>query len=614
MPSVATLAVSVTARINNFIRGFKRVERRLKRFGRSVAASAKRVLRLSAALTGLAVGAAFAFQRIALAGERFNQKMRRSLAIMSGVSADLRAEMKKTAFDVARVTKASAEQAAESYFFLASAGLDAEQSIAALPIVARFAQAGMFDMARATDLLTDAQSALGLTVEDAQQNMLNMKHVGDVLVKANTLANASVEQFSESLTNKAGAALKILGKDIEEGVAVLAAFADQGVKSSDAGTALNIVFRELSTKAIRNAKAFKRLGVTVFDASGEMRNIAHIVADIEDAFVGASDEVKKATLLQLGFSDKSVIFLQTLIGLSRRINDYEVALRRAGGTMKSVADKQLTPFEKATAKLGAAWTELSHSLSPIVTAISFAIEGLAQKMQNLLGVITPDAVKGFLVSTLNAFDLFFRGVKLRFDQFGLGLMGTFKLIIAGVNAIPGINIRTTREFQRNLIHLRRSVQAQREFLGGIRGIETGQRELLGDLVGRVVEEPMRKAMAAFQTEQLEGIRSAILGGFERVKFELARFAAKPVETILRQLGFKGAPGLLGETAAIEKALKVVAPARFAQVSLSRQAIGGLTAGRGRRVQVQDPTLDKLVALTVEQNRILRQSTGARTVP
>jgi hypothetical protein len=81
--------------------------------------------------------------------------------------------------------------------------LDAEASIAALPRVAQFAQAGMFDMSRATDLLTDAQSALGLTIrDDAVKNMENMIKVSDVLVRANTLSNATVEQFSTSLTTK----------------------------------------------------------------------------------------------------------------------------------------------------------------------------------------------------------------------------------------------------------------------------------------------------------------------------------------------------------------------------------------------------------------------------
>jgi TP901 family phage tail tape measure protein len=107
-------------------------------------------------------------------------------------------------------------EAAESFFFLASAGLDAQQSIEALPQVAAFAKAGMFDMATATDLATDAQSALGLTVDDAQQNLVNLTRVTDVFAKANALANTSVEQVANAITTKAGVALRSVNKDLEE--------------------------------------------------------------------------------------------------------------------------------------------------------------------------------------------------------------------------------------------------------------------------------------------------------------------------------------------------------------------------------------------------------------
>ena len=62
--------------------------------------------------------------------------MTKSLAIMGDVSDAMRNDMAQAARQVATSTKFSAEQAAESFFFLASAGLDAKASLAALPQVA----------------------------------------------------------------------------------------------------------------------------------------------------------------------------------------------------------------------------------------------------------------------------------------------------------------------------------------------------------------------------------------------------------------------------------------------------------------------------------------------
>jgi TP901 family phage tail tape measure protein len=279
------------------------------------------------------------------ASTEFNDAFTKSTAIMGDLSDTMKTEMVTAAEEVAQTTTFSAKEAAEAYFFLASAGLDAAQSIGALPQVSQFAQAGTFDLATATDLLTDAQSALGLTIrDDAIKNMENMAKVSDVLVKANTLSNASVRQFSEALTTKAGAALRRWHKDVEEGVAVLSVFADQGIKGAEAGTGLSIVLRDLSTKALKNAEDFKRFGVAVFDSENNMRNMGDIISDLEGALGGMSDAQAKATLLQLGFTDKSVSFISSLIGMSEQIRDYETALRDAGGITEEVANKQLQSF------------------------------------------------------------------------------------------------------------------------------------------------------------------------------------------------------------------------------------------------------------------------------
>ena len=101
------------------------------------------------------------------------------------------------------------------------------ESIEVARSVARFAQADSFDLATATDLLTRCAVSAGLTIRasDVIGNMRNMLRVSDVLVKANTTANATVEEFSKSLTNRGAAALRLVGKELEEGAAVLAALA-----------------------------------------------------------------------------------------------------------------------------------------------------------------------------------------------------------------------------------------------------------------------------------------------------------------------------------------------------------------------------------------------------
>lgn len=349
-----------------------------KRFGTAGAAAH----RVGTQLGKLAKVGAFAGGAFAAAGTKafvdFEGAMTSSTAIMDDVSKRLRGEMSDAAREVGRTTKFSATEAAESYFFLASAGMDAAETLKAMPIVSKFAQAGNFDLATATDLATDAQSALGLTVEKTAKNMRNLSKVQDVLVKANTLANATVEQFSEALTNKGAASLKVLSKDMEEGTAVLAAYADQGLKGAAAGTALSIVLRDLQKSALANEEAFEDAGVSVFNAQGEMRNIGVIIGELEDRFDGMSDKQKKAELTTLGFQEKSQQFLLTLLGSSDAIREYERELRDAGGTTERVADKQMEDLTGAVERLKGWFDEAKLSVG----------EGLAPTLEELADIIS----------------------------------------------------------------------------------------------------------------------------------------------------------------------------------------------------------------------------------
>jgi len=317
----------------------------------------------------------------------FNDKMTQSLAIMDTTIAEQKA-MEEQALAVSRVTKISAEQSAEAYFFLASAGLNAEQSISALPQVAKFAQAGMFDMATATDLATDAQSALGLTVDDAQANLDNLTRVTDVLVKANTLANASVQQFSEALTNKAGSALKVANKGIEEGVAVLSAFADRGVKGAEAGEKLNQLLRDIPRATAKNTEEFRKLNLQMFDSDGNLKNVADLVEELDRVLAPMSDELKASTLDQLGLNRGVADAVKILSGAGNEIREYQGALENAGGTTEDVANKQMESLKSQMQLMNNAFSELGIVVGEIVApALAKIVGGITKVTQKITGIV-----------------------------------------------------------------------------------------------------------------------------------------------------------------------------------------------------------------------------------
>lgn len=357
-----------------------RTAAKLRRLGGQMEAAGKKMIKwvtLPAAIIGGLSVRAFA---------KFDQAMTESTSIMK-VTEKQTKQMRDTALSLSKEAVQGPAELARSYFYLASAGKNAEQSMALLPAMTKFATAGAFDMARATDLLTDAQSALGLSSKNAVQDAKNMARVSDVLVGANTLANASVEQFAISLTSKAGAAFKSYNIQLEEGVALLAAYADQGIKAELAGNATDRMIRLLTKAARENAKEFKRLGVRVFDSAGELYSFEKIIGSMEKALSGMSTELKAATLTALGFEARVQAVILPLLGTSEALGKYRKELEAMGGITQRVADSQMKSFANRMRQVRNAMSRMGISigkeLAPALAGLGDILKGIADWWEKL---------------------------------------------------------------------------------------------------------------------------------------------------------------------------------------------------------------------------------------
>lgn len=324
--------------LGNLLVHLKADNSQFKRIMKSSVATIKRATKLTAAAT-----AAYSIASVK-AFASFDDAMVKSLAIMGDVSDGMKEDMRSLALQLSTESVTSAKELGKAYFYLASAGLDASQAMASLATVDQFAVAGTFDMALATDLLTDAQSALGLTVKNTAQNIKNMTRIGDVLVGANTMANATVQQFSESLTNEAGPAMKHFKIELEEGVAVLAAYADQGIKGAKASTMFGRMLRLLDKGFRENKKEWDDFEISIYDTLGELKPLNVIIDDLTGLLGNLSTEEKGVVLDMLGFKARTQQTILPLLGLGDAVKDYHDRLKAAGGLMKDVAEKNMKSF------------------------------------------------------------------------------------------------------------------------------------------------------------------------------------------------------------------------------------------------------------------------------
>lgn len=354
----------------------------------------------------------------------FEQAMNETYAIIGDLSNEMRGEMVNAARQMAKESTFAASEVADGFFELTQTGLNARQAIAALPAVTRFAQAGMFDLGQATDMLTDVQSAMGLSAQDATENLENMVRVSDTLVRSAQITNATVELMAQAMTNKASTAARLLGKDVEETAAVLAVYAENGVKGRIAGTQLSMAWRDLQTRALKNGDAFRQMGIEVFDSNGKMNHTADIVYDLEVALDGMSNAAARATLMQLGFQDRSLAALMTLIGFSDEIRAFDIDLRNAANTTEEVAKRQLMSLQSRL-------TLLKHHALDFAIGAGYAFVSFAASVAQKLAP-TINALVGYLRKFWDATE-FLRSTVLTAAVMGIAV--AFNAVVAVVQPL-----------------------------------------------------------------------------------------------------------------------------------------------------------------------------------
>ena len=535
-----------------------RVSASLATVGKTGATVTKTMLRL-----GASIGALIAFRAATKLAGDFTTAMTRSLAIMGDVDDMMRNRLSMAARQVGIDLNLGATQAAEAFFFLASAGLDAEQSLAALVPVATFAKAGMFGMALATDLATDAQSALGLRTNETAQDIENLIRVTDVLVKANTIANATVEQFATSLTTEAGAALKIFSKDVEEGVAVLAVFADQGVKGQVAGSALSRILRIMTAAAVNNKEAYEKMNISVFDAEGAVRNFADIIEDLEGALGDLSDEQRVAALQTLGFMARIQGVINPLIGASEQLRVYEAQLRSAGGITQEVADKQLqAPMERAGAAMKVfadvgitAGMNILRVLVPALEALAanagLVVDVLLTMAVALVALKIGALVPGILAASVAAFafasNLIFVTVTAATASAALLnlsiLLGPAALLIAGVALVAAGFFLWRRRIRETREELERQEQVIQKDTDRIKVLTDVNLELAKAQAIRLLTEAMLARSAGTITEEEEIRATRFLNILRQTSLEIKKRADAEAEAAARSAAIDAAGGV-----------------------------------------------------------------------
>ena len=400
----------------------------------------------AAAFAGATAGAA-AFTKSAIdAGSQFDSSMSQVAATM-GVTTDQIGELRDYAMEMGAKTAFSATEAADALNYMALAGYDSSEAMEALPNVLNLAAAGNIDLAYASDMVTDAQSALGLSMDESAELV-------DKMAMASSKSNTSVAQLGEAILTVGGTAKNLAGGTTELSAA-LGILADNGVKGAEGGTALRNIILSLSAPTDTAKAAMDALGLSVFDSEGNMRSLNDIFGDLNSELSNMTQGEQTQVLNQIF----NKVDLKSVNALLSNTGDrfYELSgyIDDAAGAAENMANTQLdnlagdvTLFQSA---LEGAKIELSDQLTPYLRKfVQFGTDGLTEitdafKEGGLSGAIGAakdilrDAANTFteeIVPALrNGFELFLTDVIGLPDEAASGIMSVLDSLGSGIATI-----------------------------------------------------------------------------------------------------------------------------------------------------------------------------------
>lgn len=294
------------------------------------------------------------------------------VAALSGASADQMAQLEAKARELGSSTNFTASQVADAFGYMALAGWDTQQSLDGIAGVLTLAQAGEMDLAAASDLLTDYLSAFGLQASDSAM-------MADVLAYAQGHANTNTEQLGQAFKNCA-ANCNAAGMDVQTTTAFISELSNQGLKGSEAGTALTAVMRDMTSQMEDGQIAIGDTSVAVMDASGNYRDMVDIIADVEAATngMGAAD---KASALQATFTADSIKGLNLILNAgSGELSSFRQQLYASSGAASDMAATMTDNLSGELAEMQSALEEVGLKVydkieEPLRSAVDFVING-----------------------------------------------------------------------------------------------------------------------------------------------------------------------------------------------------------------------------------------------
>lgn len=333
-----------------------------------------------AAFASVTTAAGVALKSVVQVGSSYQAAMSQVAATM-GMSAEEVAnnseayqQLSASAKEMGATTKFSATQAAEALNYLALAGYSVDESISSLPKILDVAAAGGMDLAKASDMVTDAMSALGIPLEE-------MNSFVDKLARTSQRSNTSVSQLGEAILQIGGTAKSLAGGVTELDTA-LGILANNGIKAAEGGTALRQIILNLTAPTEKAAEYMASIGFSAYDAAGNIKPLNQVFSELSNIISQFDTQQQQDNVITSIFDARQLKSARALLsGYGQSWDNLYNEIENANGAAHRMAE---TMQENLT---GAVTIAKSAIEGVQVTAFEALENGLTKSVKTATGAI-----------------------------------------------------------------------------------------------------------------------------------------------------------------------------------------------------------------------------------
>lgn len=348
---------------------------RLQNLGSKFSSIGNGISALGSSLMGVTYGAVGAMTAIGKTGMEFNAQMSK-VAALTGETGDKLEEtmtiLEEGARKLAETSKYSATEMAQGLEDMVLAGYSATESVRTLPLVMEFAQAGTIELAVATEDLITSLNSLGHNSELTGDDFQNMTVMANQLAITANYTTTDLHGLARSFV-KVGGQVENLKIPLSTANTMLGILGDKGVFAEEAGNALSSVFINLTQASGQSAKAMEELGISAFDANGNIKPMEKTLAEIKkkmESFDGDKQEVLLTNML--GGKTQAKTLMKLLQGIDSQTGDFTERYKNLKTELEGQID--FSQLENGTTALSAMAEAMNDNLKGDIDELTSAIE------------------------------------------------------------------------------------------------------------------------------------------------------------------------------------------------------------------------------------------------